>query len=93
MDRPGKLQQAAALVVSLAMAWAMLPEHQQRLLAMRAVHALRGLTARWARAEGHAGMGNELAGQPEAAERQYGAAYHLSRARDAFGRVLEGMRP
>ncbi len=91
--RPGRLQQLVALVISLMMAWSMLPEHQRRLILMRAAHALQRAAGRQARREGEAGMGDELAGRAGDAERRYSAAYQLSRARDAFGKVLESMRP
>jgi hypothetical protein len=60
---------------------------------MRLTAVLQRLAARAARREGHAGMGEELAGHTGDAERRYSLAYSLSRARDACGRALESMRP
>lgn len=88
---PGRLEQLLALASTLIMAWFMLPEHQRRLMLMRATERARSLTGRLARAEGYAGMGDELAGRNPAA--RYGGAYMLARARDELGRVLERMRP
>jgi hypothetical protein len=93
VDRPGRLQQAMAAILMTVTLWLMLPEHQRRLIVMRATALGQRLTARAAHAEGHAGMGNELAGRPEDAERHYQAATTLSRARDAFSRALDSMRP
>ena len=91
--RPGRLQQVIAIAISLAMAWYMLPEWQRKMVAMRAAAALRAAAGRAAHREGQAGMGDELGGRYGDAERRYSAAYQFSRARDAFGRVLESMRP
>ncbi len=93
MERPSRLQQIAALVLTAVMVWFTLPEHQRRLAAMRLALLAQRAAGRAARSEGHAGMGDELAGRAGDAERRYSAAYQLSRARDAFTRVLEGMRP
>jgi hypothetical protein len=94
MDRePGRVQRIAALIVSLGMVWYMLPDHHRELIRMRVVHVAQRAAARVARAEGQTGMGEELSGRPGAAERHYTAALHLSKARDAFSRVLESMRP
>jgi len=90
--QPGKLELILAAASTAAMMWCMLPEHQRRLMAMRTVAALQRLAARAARLQGHAGMGDELAGRAQARQR-YSAAYHLSRARDAFGAQLGRMRP
>ena len=93
MEQPGRMQQIAGLVLTLVMLWMMLPEHQRRLILMRAAHSLQRAAARAAHREGHAGMGNELDGRPGDAHRRYSAAYHLSRARDAFTASLEALRP
>jgi hypothetical protein len=70
----------------------MLPEHQRRLLAMRFLARAQVLAARAARLEGHAAMGDELAGLAQARQR-YSAAFWLSRARDQLAARLEQMRP
>jgi hypothetical protein len=93
MDRqPGKLELALAVISTGAMMWCMLPEHQRRLLMMRFLARLQVLAARAARLEGHAAMGDELAGLPQARQ-QYSAAFWLSRARDHLGAQLQRMRP
>jgi hypothetical protein len=91
-DGPGRSQRIAALLLTLVMIWMTLPEHQRRLIMMRAVHRLKVAAARAARSEGHAGMANELAGQHGDAARRYGAAYHLSRWRDSLARTLDSFR-
>ena len=88
---PGRLEQLLALASTLVMAWFMLPEHQRRLMLMRAAERARSLTGRLAKAEGHAGMGEELAGRDPAA--RYGGAYVLARARDWLGQLPEKWRP
>lgn len=94
MDRePGRVQRIAALIVSLGMIWYMLPDHHRELIRMRVVYLAQRAAARVARTEGQTGMGEELAGRPGAAERHYTAALTFSKARDAFGRALESMRP
>jgi hypothetical protein len=90
---PGRLQQLAAMALTLMAMWMMLPEHQRRLLVMRATVAVQRVAGRAARREGHAGMGSELAGRTGDAARSYLTAFHLSRARDRATRILEGMRP
>jgi len=90
---PGRLQRIAALALTLAMLWMMLPEYQRRLILMKTARALQRVSGRAAHVEGRAGMGSELAGRDGDAQRSYRAAFHLSRARDAFGRALESLRP
>lgn len=90
---PGRAQQIAAMALTLLMAWSMLPEHKRRLILMRTVHLCQRAATTAARRAGHAGMGNELAGRPGDAARHYTSAEQCGRARDALGRVLEGMRP
>lgn len=90
---PGRAQQIAAMVLTVAMAWGMLPEHRRRLILMRTVHLCQRAAGRAARHAGHAGMGNELAGRAGDAARHYTSAEQLGRARDQLGRVLEAMRP
>ena len=92
-NQPGRVQRIAALIVSLGMIWYMLPDHHRQLIQMRVVHTAQRVTARLARAEGHTGMSEEIAGRPGGAARHYAAAEGFGRARDALGRVLEGMRP
>ena len=93
MERPGRIQQLMAAALMAITLWLMIPEHKRHLIAMRLTVAAQRLTGHLARAEGQAGMGSELDGRPDDAERRYSAAYSLSRARDAFGRALDGMRP
>ena len=88
---PGKTEQFLALLSTGLMVWFMLPEHQRRLVLMRAAERARSLAARLARAEGHAGMGDELAGRDPAA--RYGGAYVLARVRDWLGGLPERWRP
>ena len=88
---PGKIEQFLALLSTGLMAWFMLPEHQRRLVLMRAAERGRLLAARLARAEGHAGMADELAGRDPAA--RYGGAYVLARARDWLASLPERWRP
>lgn len=90
---PGKAQRLAALIVTLMMIWFTIPEHQRRQLVMRAAHNAQRAAGRAARREGHRGMGEELAGRAGGAERAYGAAYQLSRARDRMAALIEEMRP
>jgi len=73
------------------MAWFMLPEHQRRLMLMRAAEWARRQAGKAARAEGHAGMADELAGRDPAP--RYGGAFVLASARDWLTRLLESMRP
>ena len=93
MDRPDRLRQALAILLTAVTIWMMLPEHQRKLTVMRLTAFGQRLAGRAARREGHAGMGDELAGKRGDAERRYSLAYSLSKARDSFGRALESMRP
>jgi hypothetical protein len=70
----------------------MLPAHQQQLITMRLLAAGRRCAGRMASLQGHAGMGDELAGGRLAGQ-HYAAAYRLARFRDELGRRLDGMRP
>ena len=88
---PGRVEQLLALASTLTMAWFMLPEHQRRLMLMRAAQRARNLAGRLARSEGYAGMGAELAGRDPAA--RYGGAYLLARCRDWLGQLPERWRP
>lgn len=94
MDRrqPTLLELLIALASTGAACWWMLPEHQRQLIAMRALATGRRLAARMASSQGHAGMGDELAGG-QLAGQHYRAAYRLARLRDELGRRLEAMRP
>lgn len=88
---PGKTEQFLALASTALMAWFMLPEHQRRLLLMRAAERGRSLANRMARAEGFRGMCLELSGRDPAAS--YGGAYVLARCRDWLARLPERWRP
>lgn len=91
--RPGKAELLIALVSTAAMVWCMIPEHQRQLLVLRSLHAGRQLAAKAARAQGRAGMGDELAGSPGTARQHYGAAARLGQARDQLAGWLDRMRP
>jgi len=93
VDRPDRLRQALAILLTAVTIWMMLPEYQRKLTVMRLTAFGQRLAGRAARREGHAGMGDELAGKRGDAERRYSLAYSLSKARDSFGRALESMRP
>jgi hypothetical protein len=60
-------------------------------MALRTVSGLHRIASRLARAEGRAGMSDELGGRDPAP--RYGVAYSASLCRDRLGQVLEGMRP
>ena len=92
-EGPGRLQRIAALALTLAMLWVTLPEHQRTLILMRTAAGLQRIAHRAARREGHAGMGDELAGRGGDAARRYTLAYTLARVRDRAGAVLEQLRP
>jgi hypothetical protein len=93
MDRPGRLQQIGALLVTGAMLWYTLPDHRRQLILMKVTQSAQKTLQRAARRQGRAGMSEELSGRPAAAARCYGTAGHLSRVSDALGRALETMRP
>jgi hypothetical protein len=88
--KPGKAELFLALISTGVAAWYMMPPQEQYWMKLRALRALHRVSGRLARREGHAGMGDELAGREFY---RYGLAYRLSRARDALGRALEEMRP
>ena len=89
--RPGRAEQILALISTLVMGWFMMPEHQRKLIIMRALAWAARVSGRLAATEGHAGMGDELAGRDPAA--RYGGAYFLARCRDELASVIERMRP
>lgn len=89
--RPGRAEQILALASTLVMGWCMLPPHQRQLITMRLLDRARRVTGRLARAEGHRGMGDELAGRDPSA--WYGGAYTLACLHDMLGRALDRMRP
>ena len=90
--QPTALELLIALLSTGAAVWWMLPEHQRQLIAMRALDGGRRLAARMASLQGHAGMGDELAGGRLAGQ-HYATAYRLARVRDELARRLDGMRP
>jgi hypothetical protein len=92
-EGPGRLQRLAGLLLTLTLLWLTLPEHQRQLTLMRLARAGQLLAGRAARREGHAGMGDELAGRHGDAARRYSLAYTLARARDRAGQALEQLRP
>ena len=95
--RPTKAEQVIALLTALltlaAVAWQMIPEHERRLMGMRAVQSLQRLLAGVAVAQGHEGMASELRGRRGEASRFYSAAYRFACWRDQLGVALERMRP
>ena len=94
MERePGRAQRIAALIISAAMVWYMIPEYRRQLILMRAARMAQRTTGRAAMMLGRAGMSDELAGRDGDARRNYDAAWHMSRLRDTFGRALESIRP
>lgn len=97
MDRrPGKAEQLIYLLTALltlaAVAWQMMPEHERRLTAMRAVAGLRDLAGRVAASQGHEGMSSELRGRAGEASLFYRVAYRLGVWRDNLSLALERMR-
>jgi hypothetical protein len=92
-EGPGRAQRIAGLLLTLAMLWMMLPEHQRTLILMRGARLAQHAAHRAARREGQAGMGDELGGRPGDAARRYSLAYTLARVRDRAGLVLEQLRP
>lgn len=90
--RPGKAEILLALASTLATAWASLPPHQRQLAGMRVLSWAQRASAQLARLQGHAGMGDELAGRPQAAQ-LYRTAYGFSQLRDRLGAALDRMRP
>lgn len=93
MDRPGRLQQIATLLVTGAMIWYTLPDHRRQLITMRVTLSVQRALGRAARRQGRAGMAEELSGRPAGAARYYATAEHFARASSALGRALESMRP
>src|SRR5215469_15750814 len=92
--RPAWLELMLGLVTLAGtawMVWAQLPEQERYWMRLSVTGRLRRLAAGLAVREGHAGMGDELAGRNPAA--RYNAALALSRCRDRLGRALEAMRP
>ena len=92
MGKPSKWEQLAALIVSALVVWQTLPDHQRKLITMRGLGMAQMVLARWARSEGRAGMGDELAGRGGQAARQYAVTFKLSLARDKITAALESMR-
>ncbi len=88
--QPGKLELLMTAAVMGLTVWYMMPPPDQYWVKVRTLGLLHRLAGRLARLEGHAGMGDELAGRDFA---RYSMAYQLSRARDGIGRALEDMRP
>lgn len=87
--------QMAALVTGAALQawviWLSLPPQQRFWIRLEALGWLRRVTGRAARAEGHAGMGEELStGQRSA---RYLSAWGLGIAREWAVQRLEEMRP
>ena len=93
MERPDKVQQIAALLVTGAMLWYTLPDHRRQLILMKAARSVQRVLSRAARGQGRAGMSEELSGRPGGAARYYATAEHLGRLSDAVGHALAAMRP
>lgn len=87
-----RLQLATAilsLIYTAYILWIMLvPEHQRRLILMRAASQVRSLSARAAFRTGHQAMGLEISGSG----RNYELPYRLSQLRDLSGRIYERLR-
>ena len=94
--KPSKAEQVLALLTAMltlaAVAWQMMPDHERRLLAMRALAGLRDLAARVAVTQGHEGMASELRGRAGEAGRFYRAAYRVSCWRDQLTEAIEQVR-
>lgn len=88
--RPGKAEQIAALASALLMAWFMMPPQERYWAKLRLLQGVHQLASRLARAEGHRGMGDELAGREYW---RYAVALQISQARDRLEKALEDMRP
>jgi hypothetical protein len=71
----------------------MMPAQERMWVTLRTVGRLHRLAGRLARSEGHAGMGDELAGRRELAWSRYGGAYVAARCEAALARSLERMKP
>jgi hypothetical protein len=93
VGKSSRAEQIAALIVATLAVWQTLPDHQRRLIQMRALTVLQRVLAGWARSEGHAGMGDELAGRWGVAARRYAATLKLSVARDKAAQLLDSLRP
>jgi hypothetical protein len=93
MDRPGRLQQIGALLVTGAMLWYTLPDHRRQLIMMKTTRGMQRVLSRAARRQGRAGMSEELSGRPAGAARCYTTAAQFARVSDALGKALESMRP
>lgn len=90
---PGPVQKLASLILTLAILWLTLPDHQRQRIVMRVTRVAQVAAARAARHAGHLGMGDELAGRHGEAGRRYTAALHLSRARDRCAALYGTLRP
>ena len=88
--RPGILEVLVALASTAVGAWLMMSPQEQYWIKLRALRTAQRAAGHLARREGHAGMGDELAGRDFW---RYSLAYQMSRVRDALGQVLEDMRP
>ena len=89
---PGRLQQIAAMCLTLLAMWMMLPEHQRQLILRRVTRSLQRVAGHLASREGKAGMDAEMAGQLGDAARRYQTAYSLGTTRDRLARVYERIR-
>lgn len=89
--RPGKLELLLATLSTGAMVWFMMPAQERMWVRLRTVAGLRRAAARLASLEGHAGMGDELAGRDPSA--RYGGAVMLGKMRDLLDKAAEAMRP
>jgi hypothetical protein len=88
---PTVTEQLIALGSAAAMVWVMMPAQERFWLSLRTVALAHRVAARLARAEGRAGMGQELSGRDP--EPWYGTAVLAGHVRDALGRHLERMKP
>lgn len=89
-QRPGRVQQAMAAASALLIVWFSLPEQERRWMVLRTVGFAHRYAARLARAEGFAGMGDELKGRDPSP--RYGGAVLAARVRDGLAEMLLKMR-
>lgn len=81
-DQHPARQLILVLIVTGAAVWAELPDWQRALVIARVRLRTRKTLAWMARHTGHRAMGDELAGNDDAADAGYGFAYRLSLLRD-----------
>ena len=88
---PSLVEQLVTLASAGIMVWVMMPPQERLWVQLRMVGVARRYADRLARLEGHAGMGDELAGRDPWS--RYGGAVLAGRCRDRLDRVLTDMKP